>query len=93
MERDFSSTYHKRLNKIQLQKQLENIKKRIKPSKSRWVSTTSTIFDVLKLMEIKSQMGVFQSFDPKDFGADYDIVPIPKDNSNDAEFWLGQINN
>ena len=32
-------------------------------------------------------MGVFQSFDPREFGADYDIVNIPRDTDENAAFW------
>ena len=39
-------------------------------------------------MERKGNMGSFQSFNPRDFGADYDIVPVPKDNTPEAEFWF-----
>lgn len=49
-----------------------------------------TIDDVLTLMEVKGKMGVFQSFNPRDLEADYDIVPIPKDNTPEAEFWFNE---
>ena len=47
-----------------------------------------TLDDVFQLMLIKGRMGAFQSFDPKDFGADYDQVPLPKDGTDEAEFWF-----
>lgn len=49
-----------------------------------------TIDDVLTLMEVKGKMGIFQSFNPKDFGADYDFIPIPEDNTPEAEFWFNE---
>lgn len=52
-----------------------------------------TIDDFLKFMELKAQTGIFQSFDPRDFGADYDIVPIPRDNTSEYEYWFGESNN
>lgn len=89
MERNFSSTYHKHLNKIKIENAIKEQKSSVTHS-SRWESSSATIFDVLKLMEIKSKQLVFQSFNPKDFGADYDIVSIPKDNTPEADFWLNE---
>jgi hypothetical protein len=89
MSRDFSSTYHKHLIRLKV----KNQKQKPKPqSTSRWVSSDATIDDVLKLMEIKARQLVFQSFNPRDFGADYDIVSIPKDNTPEADFWLQSDN-
>ena len=47
----------------------------------------TTLDDLLRLMEIKGMMGCFQNFDPRDFGADYDIVPIPLDGTPEADYW------
>lgn len=47
----------------------------------------TTLDELLQFMLIKGKMGVFQSFDPREFGADYDIVDIPKDTDKDAAFW------
>lgn len=44
--------------------------------------------DLFKFMEIKGKMGIFQSFNPRDFGADYDIVSVPKDNTPEADYWM-----
>lgn len=52
-----------------------------------------SLTDCLTLMEAKAWMGAFQDFDPREFGADYDIVPIPEDGTPEAEFWLGRIEN
>ena len=46
-----------------------------------------TLNDLLELMTLKSKLKSFQSFDPRDFGADYDIIPIPKDNTKEATYW------
>ena len=90
MERNFSATYQRHLNKIKIENAIKEQKNNKPTNSSRWESSTATIFDVLKLMEIKSKQLVFQSFDPKDFGADYDIVSIPKDNTPEADFWLNE---
>lgn len=47
----------------------------------------TTLDELLQLMLIKGKMGVFQSFDPREFGADYDIVNIPRDTDENAAFW------
>lgn len=60
---------------------------------SKTESVNTSINDLLKFMELMSQTGVFQSFDPRDFGADYDIVPIPKDGTPEAKFWLNEQSN
>lgn len=44
-----------------------------------------TIEDVLVLMEIKSKSGAFSCINPRDLGADYDLVPIPND---DDPYWF-----
>lgn len=86
MERDFSTAYKRALQKREVEKIQSQQPKKIQ--KSRWEICNTTIDDVLKLMEIKAQMGVFQTFNPRDFGADYDFTPIPKDNTPEADFWL-----
>lgn len=44
--------------------------------------------ELFTFMEIKGKMGIFQSFNPRDFGADYDIVSVPKDNTSEADYWM-----
>ena len=49
-----------------------------------------TLDELFQFMLIKGKMGTFQSFDPKDFGANYDLVPIPRDGTPEAEYWFGR---
>ena len=82
MERDFSTAYNRAI-----------LKREAERAKKKWMRThpdSLTIDDFLRFMEIKSQMGIFQSFDPKEFGGDYEIVSIPKDGTPEAEFWFGK---
>lgn len=83
MDKQFNTAYKRRLEEQKLQRFIER-KKKENP-------TGTTINDVLTLMEIKGKQGTFQSFDPRDFGADYDIVSIPKDGTPEADFWLTGI--
>lgn len=83
MSREFNTAYKRRLEEQKLQRFIER-KKKENP-------TSTTIEDLLTLMEIKGKQGTFQSFNPRDFGADYDIVSIPKDGTPEADFWLTGI--
>ena len=47
----------------------------------------TSLDDLFCLMELKGAMGCFQDLDPRDFGADYDIVPIPIDGTPEADYW------
>lgn len=91
MERDFSATYHKRLNKIKIEKQKKLAAKERK-SNSRWATQGVTLDDVFQLMAIKAKFGHFQSLNPRDFGADYDMVPIPREDTKEASFWFNENN-
>lgn len=91
-QRQFDAAFKKHQDRVAYEraKRIQELKRQEKLSQphSRWEATGMTIDDVLTLMEVKGQMGVFQSFDPRDFGADYDIVPVPQDNTPEAEFWF-----
>lgn len=81
MSREFNTSYKRRLEEQKNQRLIEKWKKD-HPGEL-------TLDDVLQLMLIKGRMGVFQSFNPRDFGADYDVVNIPKDGTPEADYWLG----
>lgn len=80
-QRQFNTAYKRAIEKNELEKM-----KKQQPGRK------TSIDKLLKLMEVKGQMGAFQSFNPRDFGADYDIVPVPKDNTTEAEFWFSNNN-
>lgn len=91
-QRQFNTAFKKHQERVACEraKRIQEFKRREKllQPHSRWEAVGMTIDDVLTLMEVKGQMGAFQSFNPRDFGADYDIVPVPKDNTPEAEFWF-----
>ena len=91
-QRQFNTAIKKHQERVAYErsKRIQELERQEKLSQphSRWDAVGMTIDDVLTLMEVKGQMGVFQSFNPRDFGADYDIVPVPKDNTPEAEFWF-----
>lgn len=71
------TTYQKLLERREFEKRYAEYQSRYE----------TTLDELLQLMLIKGKMGVFQSFDPREFGADYDIVNIPRDTDKDAAFW------
>lgn len=78
---------YKRTFKNMTHRQLNSKLKRLTNEKNQ--DSKKTIEDLLQLMELKASMGTFQSFNPKDFGADYNLVPIPKDETLEANYWFG----
>lgn len=81
-ERTFNSAYQKLLIKREAE--------RLRRQWDREHPGETTLEDLFEMMAIKGRMGIFQSFDPKEFGADYDIVPVPRDGTDEAEFWFGE---
>lgn len=79
--RKFTSSFEKTKNQVEYKKWCQLHKDYM------------SLDDFFTLMETKAWMGVFQDFNPREFGADYDIVSIPEDGTPEAEFWLGQIEN
>lgn len=85
--RNFNTAYMR----MKIRKELET--KRLNQKHHSSEAAGTTIEEFLKFMELKAKMGIFQSFDPRDFGADYDIVSIPLDNTPEYEYWFGESNN
>lgn len=41
----------------------------------------------IKMLDTAAKSRVFQSVNPKDFNANYELVEIPKDDSIENKFW------
>lgn len=57
-----------------------------KPKKQKTI-ISSELKDLLNLMLIKGRMGCFQDIDPRELGANYDLIPIPADNTEESRYW------
>lgn len=93
--RNFNTAYmrakaRKELEAQKRRQEYDRLYKKLNQRHHKSEAVGVTIDEFLKFMELKANTGIFQSFDPRDFGADYDIVPIPKDGTPEAEFWLNE---
>lgn len=91
-QRQFNTAIKKHQERVayEREKRIQEIERQEKLAQphSRWEAVGMTIDDVLTLMEIKASTGAFQTFDPRDFGADYDFVPVPLDGTPEADYWM-----
>lgn len=90
-QRQFNAAFQQKQEQQEYErkKRLMEYERKLKRLNSKRFETKGmTLEELFTLMEVKGQMGVFQSFNPRDFGADYDIVPVPRDNTPGAEFWF-----